>query len=46
MFPQNSPRYFARAVDETLAIYTSKRASRPGEGCYLFLMPKRVTVAT
>ena len=23
MFPQNSARYFARAVDETLAIYTS-----------------------
>ena len=36
MFPQNSSRYFARTVDETLAIYTSKRAARPGHGCYIF----------
>ena len=35
-FPQNLPRYFARTVDKTLAIYTSKRAARPGRICYYF----------
>ena len=36
MFPQISARYFVRTVDKTLAIYTSKRAARPGKICYIF----------